>query len=75
MHHPDFNKMQREKARWELHKIAVCCLEQVLEVTAHKITAVWPPATHLKNHSNKMNKTCRALLEKQGQNILSDVLL
>ena len=27
----DTNKMQREKARWEIHKNATCCLEQILE--------------------------------------------
>ena len=26
--------------------------------------AVWPPTSHLTNNLNKMNKTCRALLEK-----------
>ena len=28
---------------------------------------VWPPSSHLTNHSIKTNKTCEALLEKQGK--------
>ena len=39
--------------------------EQILEATLHKTAAVWPLTSHLKNHSNKMNNACRALVEKQ----------
>ena len=31
VHHLNFNKMPEEKARWELHKDAVCCFESILE--------------------------------------------
>ena len=59
-------KTHREKARWELHKNAVSYLEQILEATPHETTAVLPLTSHLKNYSNKTNKTCGILLEKQG---------
>ena len=42
MHHMDANNILRENARWELHKNAVCYLEQILEATPHETTAVWP---------------------------------
>ena len=29
--HMDTNKIQGEKARWELHKNVMCCFEQILE--------------------------------------------
>ena len=51
--------MHREKA--------ASCLGQILETTHNKTAAVWPLASYLTNHSSKMNKTCGALLEKQGQ--------
>ena len=38
-----------EKARWELLKNAMCCLEQILEATPHKTAAVWQPISHLIN--------------------------
>ena len=46
------------------HKKAVSCFDQTLEVAPHKITVVWPFASHLTNHSSKMSKTCCALLMK-----------
>ena len=67
MHHIDTNKMHREKATWELHKNDACHLEQILEVKPHKTAAVSPLTSHLTNHRNKTNKTCRILLEKQEQ--------
>ena len=50
MHHMVAKKMHREKARWELHKNTMNYLEQIQEATPHKITAVQPLASHLKNH-------------------------
>ena len=41
-------------------------LKQNLEATFHKTAVVWPLASHLTNHSSKMNKTCETQLEKQG---------
>ena len=52
------NKMNDEKARWELHKNASRCFEQMLEATQ-------PLISHLKNYKTK--KTYMALLEKQEQ--------
>ena len=62
----DINKMHRKETRWELHKNAACCLEQILETVPHKTVAVWTPTSHLANHSSKTNQTCGALLEKLG---------
>ena len=45
--------------------------EQILEAAPHKTAAVRPYTSHLINYPSKLNKTCRALLEKQGR---SDVL-
>ena len=36
MYHKDADKMQQEKVRWELHKNAICCFEEILEVIPHK---------------------------------------
>ena len=67
MHHKDANQTHREKATWELHKNATSYLEQFLKATHHETTAVRPHTSHLKNHPNTTNKTCRTLLEKQGR--------
>ena len=45
------DKNHEEKARWELHKNAACCFEQVLEAASDK-TAVWPVTSHLRNYSS-----------------------
>ena len=60
----DPNITHREKGRWQLHKNAVCCLQQILEAMTHKAAAVQTPTSHLTNHLSKTNKTYRALLEK-----------
>ena len=39
-------KHRVEKARWELHKDAVCCFEQILEAAPHK-TAIVRPLTSI----------------------------
>ena len=59
----DARKTHKEKPRWELHKNATSYSEQRKEAT----TAVWPLTSHLKNHPNKTNMTCKTLLEKQGR--------
>ena len=46
MHHIDTYVMHQEKAIWELHKNAMCCFEQILEVTPNK-TDVQPLMSHL----------------------------
>ena len=46
MHHMDAGLAHREKARWELHKNAMCYIEQILEATSHKTAAVRPPTSH-----------------------------
>ena len=48
MHHMDTNKAYGEKAWRQLHKNAASNIEQVLEATPHKTTAVRPPATNKK---------------------------
>ena len=59
--------MHGEKARWELHKNAVCWFEQILEAAPHKTAAARPRISNLRIHPSKTNKTWRTLLEKQGQ--------
>ena len=65
------NKMHRKKVRWELYKNAICCFEQKLEATLHKIAGIQPPTYHLTNHPSKTNKT---LCESKDEHI-SNVLL
>ena len=60
-------KRIQKRTRWELHKNAVRCLEQILKATHHKTTAVGPLNSHLTNHSSKTNKTCGTLQEKHGR--------
>ena len=50
MHHMDANKTYGEKTWQQLHKNAESCIEEVLEATPHKTTAVQPPTTHHKNY-------------------------
>ena len=47
MHQMDTENMYREKAWRQLHKNATSYVEQILEVTSYKITAIQPPTTHL----------------------------
>ena len=49
------------------HKDAVYYFEWVPEAASHKTAAVWPLTSHLTNHPSKTNRTCWALLEKQGR--------
>ena len=64
MHHMDAYKTHEEKVRWQLHKNATSCFEQVLETTLHKTAAVQPLTSHFKNHPSKTNKTWEIFLEK-----------
>ena len=75
MHYVDTNKMHGEKAWWELHKNATCCLEQILEATAYKTAAVRLPTSHLTKYSSKTNRTYEALPEKQVKKLIGNVLL
>ena len=45
-----------------------CCMhfQQILEAAPHKRAAIQTLSSHLTDHLSKMNKTCWALLEKQG---------
>ena len=45
--------MPGEKARWVLHKDAVCCFEQILKPAPYKTAAVWPLNFHLINHPRR----------------------
>ena len=46
MYHKDADKMHREKAQWKLLKNVTSYIEQNLEATPHKITAVQPFTFH-----------------------------
>ena len=50
-----------------IYKNDTSYIKQILEGTSNETAAVQPPNSHLWNPSNKMNKTCRTQLEKQGQ--------
>ena len=67
MHYLDSKKTVGEEAKRQLHKNAASNLEQVLAATPHKTPTVRPPASYHENYSSWANKTCRTLLEKQGQ--------
>ena len=73
LQHLDSNKMPGEKARWELHKNAACCFEQILEAAPYKTAVVRPLTSYLINHPSKTSKTCCALLKKDK--LMSNVLL
>ena len=47
VHHMDAKKAYREKATRELLKNASSYIEQILEASSHKITAVPPSTSHL----------------------------
>ena len=49
IHHMDTNEKYGEKARWELHKNATFCFEQIQLGTPHKTAAVTPFTSHLAN--------------------------
>ena len=57
MHHIDSNKKQDGNY--------TIMLRAILNKSPHELTTVQTLTTHLRNHPNKMNKTCGALLEKQ----------
>ena len=44
-----------------------CCMPFRTNPRSNKTMAIWPLTSHLTNHLGKMNKTCWALLEKQGR--------
>ena len=48
----DANKTAGEEARRQLHKNAVCNLEQVLAATPHKTPTVRPRASYHENYSS-----------------------
>ena len=59
LYHLNFNE-----TTGELHKKAVCCFEQILEVTPHKTATVRPLTSHHTNNLCKTDKTCYTLLMK-----------
>ena len=67
LHYLDSNKTLREKARWELHKDAACCFEQVLDAAPYKTTPVPPLTSHLSNYLNHCKRS------RNGR--ISDILL
>ena len=51
----DFNKIPEEKTKYEQHKDVMCCLEEILEATPHKTTAIQPLISYLTNIPSKRN--------------------
>ena len=66
LHHLDFIKRLREKAKWELLKDAACCFEKIQEAASHKTVAVRLPTSYFTNHPSK---TC---WELQVNQVISD---
>ena len=56
VHHINPNEIHGEKDKWELHKIASYCFEQILKATTHKTAAVQPFTFDLTNHPSKTRK-------------------
>ena len=50
LNYMDSNETAGEKARRQLHKNVVSNVEQFLEATPHKATAIQPPTTHHENY-------------------------
>ena len=66
----NLTKRLQKKARWELHKDAVCYFEQIRVAATYAVRSL---TFHFTNHSNKMRETnhsskTEAQLEKQGGN-------
>ena len=73
MHHIDTNKTHVQKTRWELHKNASYSFERFLEATCHKIAAVWPLTSNLKNI--QVRRTRHVVLRWRNKDeLISDVL-
>ena len=53
MHHKDASKTHGEKARWVLYKNAMCCFEQILEITPHEMAAIQPLTSYLKKQPRR----------------------
>ena len=68
----DANKMYGDKARLEQHKNPAGSFNQILEATSQKTASLRTTISHLTNHPNKTNKTCKEQLEKQKE-LISDV--
>ena len=69
----DANQTYWEKAKWELHKNAICYFERILEAAPHKTAAVQPLTSCLANHSSKTKKhagSCWRSKDKYISNIL-----
>ena len=62
LHYQDTDKTIGEKSREELNKNAMFCFEQILEDAPPQ--AVRLPASNLKNHPRKTNKTYWTLQKK-----------
>ena len=52
MHHMDADETDGENAWRQLHENSVNNIEQVLEATPHKASAIRPPTTHHENYQN-----------------------
>ena len=72
LHYKDSNETSGEKARWELHKDSMCCLEQILEESYNKntsCTATYP------YHINQVRQTRHAGHHWRSKDKLLNVIL
>ena len=53
LYHLDSNQMPEEKERWELHKDAACCFQQILKAAHYKIATVRTLTSHFTSHPIK----------------------
>ena len=74
MHHIDADKRNEEKAICEVQKNATHFLKQIWKATPPKTAIIWPLASHQTNHPSKRNKTSGALLGRNKDEFISDVL-
>ena len=58
LHHLDSDKTLREKVRWELHKDAACCFEEILEAAPYTIATVQLLTSYLAKYPSKISKIC-----------------
>ena len=60
----DFYKTPKEKARWELHKDAAYCFEQILKAATYKAAGLRLLTTHHTSHPKRVSKIRWAPLMK-----------
>ena len=71
MHYIDSSETHWGMTKWQLHKNATRCFEQIQLTTPHKIAAVWLLTAHLKVRQTRHVGHCSWSKDK----LISDVIL